>query len=220
VSEHASTSTDVPPTPTERAEVADIERDRQPVVPDDAPPATAAAAAISDATVNADVVDVADTTAPTEPVRMTITPGGEVEVECPGCGTILVGESPRPTAAWFCPTCDFPAFWASPPAPEPTPQRRARRRLPGTSGTEVVGAVACWSCGERNGPEVTACIRCAATLPKPTAPEPEPVVVQVATPVPVPYLVRSITWPYVAAGTLGGAAVAIAVTAWSLGAGG
>jgi hypothetical protein len=137
---------------------------------------------------------------------------GEVEVECPGCGLLLVGESPRPTAAWFCPKCDFPVFWAS-PAPEPSaPQRRARRRLPGTAGREVLGAETCWNCGERNEPGITACPRCAATLPKPATPVGEQVIVEVDRLVAVPHLVRASTWPYLGAGVLGGAAIAITGT--------
>jgi hypothetical protein len=137
---------------------------------------------------------------------------GEVEVECPGCGLLLVGESPRPTAAWFCPKCDFPVFWAS-PNPEPSaPQRRARRRLPGTAGREVLGSEECWNCGERNEPGIGVCPRCAATLPKPTPPAAEQVVVEVDRLVAVPHLVRASTWPYLAAALLGGGAIAIAGT--------
>lgn len=143
---------------------------------------------------------------------------GEVEVECPGCGLVLVGESaPRPTAAWFCPRCDYPVFWASPPPDGDTGvQRRARRRLPGTGGREALGATACWHCGEMNDPGITSCLRCAATLPKPVPPEPERVRVDIPVPVPVPHPVSTVVWPFVVAVGLAGAAVAISGTLWVL----
>ncbi len=142
--------------------------------------------------------------------------GGEVEVECPGCGLLLVGNSPRPTAAWFCPRCDFPVFWAS-GSPDPAPaQRRARRRLPGTAGRDTLGAAPCWHCGEQNEPGSKTCIRCAASLPKPAAPAPEPVVVERDRLVPAPYAVPSRAWPFVTAAVLGTAAVTISATLWVL----
>lgn len=139
-------------------------------------------------------------------------PGGPVELECPGCGTLVVGDSPRPSAEWFCPQCDFPVFWAAPPAEPASGQKRARRRLPGTGGTEVVGAFSCWHCGERNEPDTPECRRCAATLPKPLAPTPEPVRVEVRVPVPVPYVVRTVTWPFVVGGVLAGLSLGLAAT--------
>ena len=140
---------------------------------------------------------------------------GDVEVDCPGCGLAVVGESPRPTAAWFCPRCDFPLFWASEPPPVTPPSRRARRRLPGTGGTVVVGGGSCWHCGEMNEPGVVECIRCAATLPKPVPPAVP--VVEVPVPVRTPVPVRMVTWPYVAAGICGGGAIAMAITVWATG---
>ncbi len=143
----------------------------------------------------------------------------EVEVECPGCGLILVGDQPRPTAEWFCPRCDYPVFWASPPADDGgDKQRRARRRLPGASGRQALGADPCWHCGEMNDRDATACLRCAATLPKPTPPEPErvTVTVEVERPMPVAYVARTATWPFVAAAALGGMAIAITGTLWAL----
>lgn len=145
---------------------------------------------------------------------------GEVEVECPGCGLVLVGESPRPTAAWFCPRCDYPLFWAAPPPADTPPSARARRRLPGTGGRAVVGSEACWYCGEMNEPGTTTCFRCAATLPKPTPPSPSapaPVGAPVAVPVPVPFPTAS--WPYVTAGVLAGLSLGISTTLWLVGLG-
>lgn len=137
----------------------------------------------------------------------------ETEIVCPGCGLAVVGESsPRPTAAWFCPQCDYPLFWASPPPPDAEPtSRAARRRLPGTGGRVVLGAEPCWHCGEMAEPGSDECHRCAARLPKPLAPK---VHVDVHVPVPVPVAVRPVVWPYVAAALGGGAAIAAAVTSW------
>lgn len=140
---------------------------------------------------------------------------GDVEVDCPGCGLSVVGEAPRPTAAWFCPRCDYPLFWVSePPAPNP-PDRRARRRLPGTGGTEVLGAETCWHCGEMNEPGDGECIRCAATVPKPVPPAVP--VVEIRVPVRTPVPVRFVTWPYIAAAACAGSSVAMTLTLWIAG---
>lgn len=161
---------------------------------------------------------VNDPTAPPgeETPQAAVAPAGEVEIQCPGCGLTVLGERPRPTAAWFCPRCDYPLFWAAEPPERPhAPSRAARRRLPGTGGRETIGAEPCWHCGEMSEPGDTECGRCAATLPKPRAPRvrvPEPV------PVPIPVPVRSTTWPFLAAAGLAGAAVATAVTSWLSGA--
>jgi hypothetical protein len=221
MSTSAGTSNDAPPTPGEQAQAAQQREREQQRIPSDAAADRASAARLSPDTVPPGTVDRGTDGAGVRgaggghrrarPADGTVA-DGEVEVECPSCGLLLVGESPRPTAAWFCPDCDYPVFWAS-PNPEPAPpQRRARRRLPGTAGREVLGAEECWHCGERNEPGLRVCPRCAATLPKPTAPTPEPVVVEVERIVTVPHLVRPVTWPFVAAGLLGGSAIAITAT--------
>lgn len=143
-------------------------------------------------------------------------PAAEAELECPQCGLVLVGEAPRPTAAWFCPRCDFPVFWASPPPPVAPGQSRARRRLPGTAGTDVLGAEPCWKCGEMNGPDNGACVRCLAPLPRPVEHVRE-VEVVVPTPIPVPYVFETVSWPFVLAGLFAGAAIGIVVTLWLTG---
>lgn len=138
---------------------------------------------------------------------------GEVEIECPQCALVVVGDSPRPTAAWFCPRCDYPLFWASPPAPDAPGHNRARRRLPGTGGKQVVGAAACWNCGEMNDLDVRACSRCSVTLPKPPVEVMvEPVTVEVETLVHVPFAIQTATWPFVVAAALAAASAAIVVT--------
>ncbi len=219
MSSSTGTSNDAPPTPHERAESSQQREQEERRVPSAAADDRASAAQVSPDTVPPSTVDVAAEGGAggagghrrARPADGTVA-ADEVEVECPGCGLLLVGESPRPTAAWFCPNCDYPVFWAS-PNPEPSPpQRRARRRLPGTAGRDVLGAEECWHCGERNEPGLTLCPRCAATLPKPPAPTADPVVVEVVRHVAVPHLVRPVTWPFVAAGLLGGSAIAIAAT--------
>ena len=144
-------------------------------------------------------------------------PGDEIEVECPGCGLAIVGMAPRPTAAWFCPRCDYPLFWvnrAAPPEPD-SQQRRARRRLPGTAGATVVGAANCWHCGEMNEPGAHVCLRCAATLPKPIPPAVEIPVVRIVRRERT--VVRTVAWPYVTAAALAGASVALAAAGWIYG---
>ncbi|MEX2504037.1 MAG: hypothetical protein WD378_04255 [Egicoccus sp.] len=144
-------------------------------------------------------------------------PTEEIEVECPGCGMAIVGLAPRPTAAWFCPRCDYPLFWvnrAAPPEPDEQ-QKRARRRLPGTAGATVVGAEDCWHCGEKNGPGERECLRCAATLPKPVPPVAEIPVVRILRRERT--VVRTVAWPYVTAAALAGASVALAAAGWIYG---
>jgi hypothetical protein len=129
--------------------------------------------------------------------------GEEVEIECPGCGLAVVGFDPRPTAAWFCPRCDYPLFLAR-PAAAPVPDgatRGARRRLPGTGGRSLTAAGPCWNCGEWNEAGVVACLRCAATLPRPVAPtvpaEPVPAEIELVE-------VEVMYWPPVVIAVLGG----------------
>jgi len=105
------------------------------------------------------VIDESETTETTHPVRVETGvlisdgssdrevaqldvdgPGHTVVVECPGCGLLCEGVDPRPTAAWFCPNCDYPLFLAAPaPAAVTTNTALARRRLPGTDGREMLG---------------------------------------------------------------------------------
>ncbi len=223
----------LPPTPGSQAEADRIEQAGQPVA--GAETSDTADASQTHDHRSGDAVNVGDgpdaptpQVAPPPPGRAETPSNGrgagvpgtdsEVEVECPGCGLVLVGDSsPRPTAAWFCPRCDYPVFWAAPPSDDgANGQRRARRRLPGTGGRQALGASACWHCGEMNDPGITSCLRCAATLPKPVPPEPEPVKVEVPMPVPMPHVVPSVTWPFVVAAGLAGAALAIAGTLWLL----
>ncbi|MBS3941576.1 MAG: hypothetical protein KG028_11515 [Actinobacteria bacterium] len=160
--------------------------------------------------------DMGDTTAATD-APAPASPVEEIEVECPGCGLAIVGLAPRPTAAWFCPRCDYPLFWVNrAPPPEPdAQQKRARRRLPGTAGATVVGAENCWHCGEMNDPGGHTCLRCAATLPKPIPPVAEIPVVRVVRRERT--VVRTVAWPYVTAAALAGASAALAAANWIYG---
>lgn len=132
-------------------------------------------------------------------------PSEDVEVECPGCGLVVVGSDPRASAEWFCPRCDYPLFFARKPAPpEPDGARKgARRRLPGVKGRAPVAAGTCWNCGEWNEAGVTACLRCAATLPKPTPPQLGPFET-VEVPEPELVEVEVMYWPPVVISVVGG----------------
>lgn len=120
---------------------------------------------------------------------------------CPECGTRTPVTLSRRDAQDFCPSCDYPMFWARPEqvagAPEPYGDD-ARRRLPGASGATQLATVPCPSCGELNVPGAWLCIRCDSPMvvappPVPEAPPmPEPVVVP--EPVRVPQTTRS--FPY------------------------
>jgi len=129
--------------------------------------------------------------------------GPDVEVECPGCGLIVVGSDPRPSAEWFCPRCDYPLFFvAKAPPPELDGARRgARQRLPGVNGRASSTAGPCWNCGEHNEAASGACFRCAATLPKPLPPQLGPFDV-VAEPELVE--VEVLYWPPIVGSVIGG----------------
>lgn len=240
------TTSTVPQTPTERDHAAQEEIESSQQVPSrDAPSTQASSAKVSDTDHDAAVMvgddasglveqaddearmppgpppfpaDAGPPVAPGAAVSLPGRGGGEVEVECPGCALVVVGDQPRPTAAWFCPRCDYPLFWAAPP-PKQAPSARARHRLPGTGGRSVVGAEACWYCGEMNEPGVAECFRCAATLPKPVAPVPEVMAAVETTAVPLPVPFPTVTWPFVAAGLLAGLSAGISATLWWVGLG-
>jgi hypothetical protein len=138
-------------------------------------------------------------------VITTRAPGPEVEVECPGCGLLVVGNDPRASAEWFCPRCDYPLFFVQRPTPpEPDGARRgARRRLPGVQGRVVSAAGPCWNCGEHQDAGVRECLRCAATLPKPVPPTPGPFET-VEVPEPELVEVEVMYWPPIVISVVGG----------------
>jgi uncharacterized OB-fold protein len=138
--------------------------------------------------------------------------GVEVVVECPQCGLVCEGVDPRPTAAWFCPRCDYPLFLAAPAPPSAVPHEAVRRRLPGTDGREMLVAEPCWACGELNPPSLQYCARCGIESERPRlAPldEPSPMVIDAP---PLIYVARR--WPLILTGVAVGAfasAVAVAI---------
>jgi hypothetical protein len=146
-----------------------------------------------------------DSAAAALPATGASAPGPDVEVECPGCGLVVVGSDPRASAEWFCPRCDYPLFFAVRPAPpEPDAARRgARRRLPGVKGRASSTAGPCWNCSEWNEAGVAACLRCAATLPKPVPPRPGPFETFEA-PEPELVEVEVLYWPPIVISVVGG----------------
>ena len=139
--------------------------------------------------------------------------GHEVVVECPGCGTVCEGVDPRPTAAWFCPNCDYPLFLAAPAPPAVAANSGlARRRLPGTDGREVIASEPCWACGERNPMGSMSCIRCNSQLVRPTPPAPLEVEAPAAEAEVVPLIFIAKRWPLILGGALGGALLTVIIT--------
>lgn len=95
---------------------------------------------------------------------------------CPGCGAQVEVEQFSKSSKEFCPTCDYPLFWATPPKEltfadgdnaEPT-----LRRLPGAGGKLAVATAACPTCFELNPLDAAVCARCGG--PMVLLPEPEP----------------------------------------------
>ncbi len=143
--------------------------------------------------------------------------GVEVVVECPQCGLVCEGVDPRPTAAWFCPRCDYPLFFAAPVPPVAVNNAAARRRLPGTDGREMLAAEACWACGELNPPGLSYCGRCGSELVRPRlAPleEPEPIVIESP---PLIYVARR--WPLILTGIAAGAVATVVAVLVAVGLG-
>ena len=136
------------------------------------------------------MTDVAD------PPIATAAPGGEdpITVTCPECGTVCYLRAGTRLASDFCPTCDYPVFWARPSGSAPVAggSDDALRRAPGASGAAAVATVACPTCSELNLPTAVTCVRCGSSMtpppppPAPPLPEPAPVVVVQPAPPPAP----------------------------------
>lgn len=111
-----------------------------------------------------------------------------VSVTCPECGATASVRAGRRTASDFCPSCDYPLFWARPQVAEAAPDQTddARWRAPGVSGASSTASLACPECAELNVPTATHCVRCGAAMtpppPPPEPPPPPPVVVVQAPP--------------------------------------
>jgi len=144
--------------------------------------------------------------------------GRNVVVECPGCGLVCEGVDPRPTAAWFCPNCDYPLFLAAPAPPAVAANSGlARRRLPGTDGREMVSAEACWACGERNPIGTTVCQRCNSQLVRPAPPVPlaaEPAAEETEV---EPLIFVARRWPLILGGALGGSLLTLLIVILAVG---
>lgn len=117
----------------------------------------------------------------------------DLVVTCPECGSIAHVRAGQRLASDFCPTCDYPLFWARPTAAAADAQDSpdARWRAPGASGTAAVSTLGCPACAELNLPTALTCVRCGASMtPPPPAiepppPAPAPVVFVQAPPAPV-----------------------------------
>ncbi len=121
--------------------------------------------------------------APVPERRSVIGESPATTLTCPECGTQTTVTLSRRDAQDFCPSCDYPMFWARPEQAAGRPDAGgddARRRLPGASGATQLATVPCPSCGELNLPGAWLCIRCESSMVVAPPPEPEPV------PMPVP----------------------------------
>jgi hypothetical protein len=102
----------------------------------------------------------------------------KVAVECPGCGHGVEIEPGRRSAELFCPRCDYPLFWVSPPRPAEGDEETGDtvlRRLPGAAGIRLRATVPCPVCRELNAVIALLCLRCGADMHPEPEPEPEPV---------------------------------------------
>lgn len=109
----------------------------------------------------------------------------EVTIVCPECGTPSAVALARRDADDFCPTCDYPMFWARPQDRTGGAQDGvddARWRSPGASGASLIATVPCPACEELNVPSAAVCVRCGVSMVPPLPPVPVPV------PQPVPYV--------------------------------
>jgi hypothetical protein len=141
--------------------------------------------------------------------------GADVTVECPQCGLFCEGVDPRPTAAWFCPRCDYPLFFATSVPSAQVSSDAARRRLPGTDGREMLVAEACWACGELNPPGLSYCGRCGSELVRPRlAPleEPQPIIIESP---PLIYVARR--WPLILTGVATGTLATVVAVVIAIG---
>jgi ribosomal protein L40E len=124
-------------------------------------------------------------------------------VTCPQCAYTAEFDGFVKSADEFCPTCDFPLFWAGAVRPDDgDADDDSYRRLPGADGKKTIGTRSCPACSELNPTSATVCLRCGASL------EPKPFVPPTPRPMPpmrdLPALVEDPpTWPlWVAVGVL------------------
>src|SRR5690606_3399962 len=84
---------------------------------------------------------------------MSTTRNALTEVSCRECGTVTAVSVTGRTASDFCPSCDYPLFWAGSggaAVSEAGSAADALRRAPGTSGSVTSSSLTCPECGEKN----------------------------------------------------------------------
>ncbi|MGH9226698.1 MAG: hypothetical protein ACRD2W_23575 [Acidimicrobiales bacterium] len=88
------------------------------------------------------------------------------QLACPGCGAVVDLPHLNRSSEEFCPSCDFPLFWAggSGRADEEGSLALAVRRQPGTGGRQLVATETCMVCQELNRPTAVYCRRCGAEM--------------------------------------------------------
>ncbi len=119
---------------------------------------------------------------PTDPA-----PIDSIVIACPECGTVSTVHADRRLATDFCPTCDYPLFWARPSASAVDDARSsdALRRAPGASGNATTETLGCPSCGELNKVTAVTCVRCGSPMDPPPPPPPPPL----PEPAPAPVII-------------------------------
>jgi hypothetical protein len=103
--------------------------------------------------------------------------GDSLVLACPECGTVSTVHADRRLASDFCPTCDYPLFWARPSSSgglDLDASDDALRRAPGASGNALSATVACPACAELNVPTAVTCVRCGSLMNPPPPPPPPP----------------------------------------------
>lgn len=137
------------------------------------------------------------------------------QVTCPECGTVTTVSTTGRGAGDFCPSCDYPLFWAGSRGGQnsgATTSEDALYRAPGTSGTTTPSAIACPACAERNPVTGDLCLRCGSDLhpappvePDPPAP-PQPIVIN-----PPAQIVECSHWPSWAVASIASLVTAVLV---------
>lgn len=143
---------------------------------------------------------------------------GQDLVTCPECGTMAEVSPARREASDFCPSCDFPLFWARSTVilPSSAATGASLRRLPGTVGKASTAFIPCPHCGEPNSPAAQICVRCTLSMILVVPPPPPPPVYVPPPPLPPlepePERSQWIWWVIIAVLTL----VILGFTLWAL----
>jgi len=116
-----------------------------------------------------------------------------VSLTCPECGASGVVDPSRRDAVDFCPSCDFPLFWAREQVvigEQSDAGDDSLRRLPGALGRQVIASVPCPHCSEPNLPSATVCVRCGLSMTVVEQPPPPPPPAPAPPPAPEPVVVE------------------------------